>query len=589
MNRIDEADLSNDWKYLYRLLAYVKGEWNLLFLTILCLAAFGFASAYAPTLIAKAIDHHIGQKDYDGLMNTMFYLLGVYSVTFLTFRFQLILLGTLGQKVLLKLRLNIFEKMQRLSLGFYHENDPGDLMSRMINDTSNVGTLFSQSIARTVGSFISLIAIIIAMFALDWRLAISTFVVIPLMVMLTFYFSKKTRKAFQVSSKSLGDMSATIETDLRMIRETQSFAREAINVEDFEEDNAFNRDANIYAIKISAAFAPTIDLLSTLALVIVISYGGYLAYQDLTTVGIVVAFITYSQRFFRPIEMLSSFYTQLQSTLASAERIFKVIDSPAEDLKAQAQEDIKECEGHIVFQDVSFGYTPSKTVLNNISFEIKPGQSVALIGETGIGKSTTINLIPRYYNVEKGGIYLDGKNLNTITLSSLRKQIAEVPQSSFLFSDSFAANIAFGSKSINMDRVKEAASLAQIAPFIENLKEGYETQFGAEGVQMSQGQMQLVAIARAIYSDSRILLLDEATSSIDTATEKKVQKAINKVLQGRTSVVIAHRLSTVKNVDTIIVLGKEGIIEKGSHEELMKIEGYYAAIIKDQLVSSDSE
>ncbi len=581
-NNIQEKP--TDWSYISRLLSYLKGEWKLLTLTLICLAGYGFSAAYSPTLIAKAIDDHITQNDYEGLRDTMLLLIGVYVLMLITFRYQLIALGTLGQKVLVKLRLDIFEKMQKLSLGFYHDNEPGDLMSRMVNDTSNVGTLFSQSIAQTVGSFISLIAIIIAMFLLDWRLAISTFVVIPLMIALTFYFSKKSRKAFQVSSKSLGDLSSQIEENLRMVRESQSFAREAVNVDNFEEGNAFNRDANVYAIKVTAAFAPTIDLLSTLALVIVISFGGYLAFQDLTTVGVVVAFITYSQRFFRPIQMLSNFYTQLQSTLASAERIFKIIDSPAEGIDLNDTQEIENVEGEVVFENVVFGYNDEKTILNNISFTAKKGTSTAFIGETGVGKSTTINLIPRYYEINNGKITIDGRDINSIQLSSLRKPMAEVPQSSFLFTDSIAQNIAFGQEKVDIEKVREAAKLAQAHDFIEKLPQGYYTQLGAKGVFISQGQKQLICMARALYADPKILLLDEATSSIDNQTEAKLQKAIDSVLKGRTSFIIAHRLSTIKNVDNIVVLGNNGIIEQGNHELLMKKGGYYKEIVEKQFV-----
>ncbi len=575
MSQLQASDNISDWAYLKRLLSYLKGEGSLLSLTILCLVGYGFAQAYAPTLIAKAVDENITQKDYAGLSWTMMLLFGIYILLLFSFRYQFILLGQIGQRVLVKLRSDIFEKMQKLPLQFYHDNEPGDLMSRLINDSSNVGTLFSQSIAQTVGSVVGLLAIVIAMFLLDWRMALSTFSVIPIMIWLTFYFSKRSRIAFQKSTKSMGTLSSNIEEDLRLVRESQSFAREALTMEQFEQNNSYNRDANIEAIRITAAFAPSIDVLSTVAQVIVIVFGAYLVFIDLTTVGIVVAFLAYAQRFYRPIQMLSSFYTQLQSTLASAERIFDVIDAEAENQGAGLAVDPSEVKGKVTFDNVYFSYDDRAHVLNGISFEAKPGQSIAFIGETGVGKSTCLNLIPRFYDVDKGAIKIDGKNIKDFSLEKLRSLIAEVPQSSYLFTDTIANNISFGDPNPDMEKVKQAAQMAQALGFIEALPNQFEEQIGADGIHLSQGQQQLICIARALYSDPRILLLDEATSNIDSQTEAKVQHAIDRVLKGRTSFVIAHRLSTIRNVDKIIVLGKEGILEQGSHEELIHKAGYY--------------
>ncbi len=580
MSQQRASEQTTDWAYLKRLLGYMKGESRLMALIMVCLVGYGFAQAYAPTLIAKAVDDNITTNDYTGLLYTLMILFGVYILMLFSFRYQLIFLGTIGQRVLLKMRSDIFEKMQGLPIQFYHDNEPGDLMSRLINDTSNVGTLFSQSIAQTVGSLVGLIAILIAMFLLDWRMALSTFSVIPIMIWLTFYFSKKSRIAFQKSTKSMGTLSSNIEEDLRLIRESQSFAREALTVEHFQDTNAHNRDANIEAIRITAAFSPSINVLSTFAQVIVIAFGAYLVFIGLTTVGVVVAFLAYAQRFYRPIQMLSSFYTQLQSTLASAERIFAVIDSQPENKGGTASVAKNNIKGKIEFENVYFGYDEREHVLKGISFTAEPGQSVAFIGATGVGKSTCINLIPRYYDVDRGAIKLDGKNIQEIPLQDLRGLIAEVPQSSYLFSETIAGNISYGDPDPDMQRIIEVAKNAQAYDFIQALPDQFDTLVGADGTHLSQGQQQLICIARALYADPRILLLDEATSNIDSQTEIKVQQAIERVLKGRTSFVIAHRLSTIRNADKIIVLDKNGILQEGDHTSLMEVDGYYKKMIE---------
>ncbi len=575
------AEPKNDWRTLSRLFSYLQGEQTLLFLVLICVVIYGVTTALGPAVIAIALDENIIAGDREGLQSNMIKLAGIYLLGYLTFRQQLIWLGTLGQRILVKLRSDIFEKMQGLSLGFYSQNEAGDLMSRLINDSSTIGNLFQQSITQTFGSVVSLISVLVVMFALDWRLSLATCSVIPFMLYLSIYFARKSRKAFEKTRKSMGELSSTIEENLRMVRESQSFVRQALNIEEFQETNAVNRDANVEAVRITAAFSPTIDLLSTLATVIVISYGGYLAFNGMVTIGVVVAFLSYSQRFFRPISMMASFYTQLQSTLAASDRVFEIIDSPKEE-QGTREIVLDDITGEVTFDHVWFGYYADQPVLKDFTVHASPGETVAFIGETGVGKSTAMTLIPRYYSAQEGVVSVDGHDVKKIELENLRSFIGEVPQTSFLFSYTIAQNIAFGVEDPDMDRVIQAAELAQADGFIRKLPQGYDTPYGADGTKLSQGQRQLICIARAIYADPRILLLDEATSNIDNQTERHLQEAVNRVLKDRTSFVIAHRLSTIKNADQIIVLGKDGIIERGDHESLLNEGGYYARMIEGQ-------
>ncbi len=572
----------SDWNTLKRLLAYFKGEQKYILLTVLSLIFYALAAAVAPAIIAQIIDDNITTSDLEGLSINIAKLLGIYLLSLIMMRLQLTYLGSLGQRILYKIRNSIFNSLQRLNLDFYYKNESGDLMSRLLNDTDALGQLFSQNITQTISSVLSLIAIVIAMFAMSVKLSLVACAFLPVMVALSFYFARKSRKAFAKSRITLGSLSSNIEENLRLVKESQAFVRQAINISDFHDDNAENRDAQVEAVRITAMFAPTIDILSTLSMIAVIGYGSFLAFQGSVTVGLVVAFITYSQRFYRPIQNLASFYTQLQSTLAAADRVFEIIDEAPEEESNTTKPDLPRIAGEVNFDHVVFGYEPENPVLNDISFKVSPGETVAFIGETGVGKSTSINLIPRYYEVQKGAVKIDGHNVNDVELNSLRKQIAEVPQSSYLFALSVADNISYGDTTPDLERIKLAAEIAQCTPFIEKLENGFDTLLGTQGVHISQGQRQLLCIARAVYADPLILLLDEATSSIDTQTEKEVQKAIDEVLKNRTAFVIAHRLSTVSKVDTIITLDAGGVVEKGSPQELKNSGGYYSRMLEEQ-------
>lgn len=572
----------NDATVLRRLLAYLNDQKLVLVAVFVALAVSTLGQALGPALIGQAIDQFITAGDRAGLSRTMMTLLGVYIVSWIGFSFQIRLMGTVAQRVLRKLRGDIFAHVQQLSLGFFFEHEAGDLMSRLVNDTDTIGTLFSQSLVQSLGSLFALIAVIIGMFALNWRMALVTVMIVPVMIVLTFYFSARSREAFRRSRETLGQLSADLEEDLSMVRESQSFARTALDIAHFEADNAANRDANIYAATITAAFSPTIDVLSTMATVLVVGYGGYLAFNGEVTIGIVVAFLSYAQQFFRPVNMLANLYTQLQATFAASDRVFELLDTPISVEEKPTAAILPPISGHVAFEGVVFGYVKDKVILDGVTLTARPGETIALVGETGSGKSTIVNLVGRFYDVFSGRVKIDGHDVRDVTKLSLRSQLGEVPQNSFLFNDTIANNLRYGKPEASMDEVITAAKTARAHDFIQALSDGYETKLGGAGSNVSQGQRQLLCIARAILADPRLLIFDEATANIDTRTERLVQSAIDELLEGRTAFVIAHRLSTIRHADRIVVIGQGGIIEQGSHDALMAQGGAYASLIQQQ-------
>ena len=539
--------------------------------------------AIGPFLIGWSIDHLIIPGNLNGLLLmlgvlALIYLLGVQAI-----RGQILRVGWIMQRLLAQLRQDIFVKIQSLPLSFFDQSEAGDLMSRLLNDVSTVNQAFGQTIAQMLGNLFSLVGIVIAMLFINLQLGLLSNLVVPLMIFTTGLFARWARKRFRVTRQTIGDLSTKLEEDIGSVREAQAFNRVSLNIEEFEHLNAANRDANIQAVAITAAFLPSIDFLNTLATAGVLAYGGYLAVTGAATVGVVTAFLLYVQQFFRPIQILSQFYTQAQSAFAGLERIFLLLDEPSQLQDAIDAIEMPPMRGEVTFESVTFEYRANQRVLNSVSLHAKPGQMIALVGPTGAGKSTIINLILRFYDVTGGAVKIDGLDIRKVTQASLRRQIGIVLQDTVLFSGSVAENIAFGNPQASQAEIEAAAQVANVHEFITTLPQGYATLLGERGATLSQGQRQLISIARAVLINPRILILDEATSSIDTRTEALVQSAIARLLKGRTSFVIAHRLSTVTQADQVLVVQQGEIVEHGTHAELIAQQCIYANLYALQL------
>ncbi|MBX3046627.1 MAG: ABC transporter ATP-binding protein [Anaerolineales bacterium] len=493
-----------------------------------------------------------------------------------------------GQHVLRDVRAQLFSHMHSLPIGYYAENEVGDLMSRITNDSDTIQQAMSFALVNVVSGVLLLVWIAYNMLTKNVQFALLSMAIAPLMAIATIWFSEQARKAFRKTRVEMGSVNANLQESISAVRESQAFNRAEENIEHFRATNAANRDANVRAVAFTSALAPVLEALSYLALAIVTVAGGLALLNGSTlggavvSIGLVITFLGYVQRFNQPIQQIAVLWGNIQSAVAGAERIFGLLDVvPSIQDKPNAKV-MGAIEGKVELDNVSAEYKPGEPVLRNVNFYANPGQTVAIVGPTGAGKTTIINLIPRFYDVTGGSVKIDGTDVRDVTQESLRQQIGIVLQDTFLFSTTVMENIRFGRPQATDEEVIAAAKLAHADGFIERLPEKYNTVLGERGSGLSQGQRQLLAIARAALADPRILILDEATSSVDTRTERLIQSALEKLLAGRTSFVIAHRLSTIRNADVILVLKAGEIIERGKHAELLEKQGFYYDLYMSQ-------
>jgi ATP-binding cassette subfamily B protein len=493
-----------------------------------------------------------------------------------------------GFHVLRDMRDDIFVHIHKLSLGYFTKHEAGDVMSRLTNDMDTLQQIIGFGLVQVISSVLLLVWIVFVMFRDNIPFAIISLITLPLMLIFTKWFSDQARKAFRQARQEIGSVNADLQESISGVREVQAFSRESENIENFRSSNAANRDANIKAQAYTSALSPTLEALSYVSLAIVACVGGIAILNGgqfwgaAVSLGLIITFIQYTQRFNQPVQQIALLWTNIQSAIAGGERIFNLLNEQPELTDKPTAVAIPQIMGEVRFENVWAEYNPGEPVLRGVNIHAKPGQTVAVVGPTGAGKTTIINLLPRFWDVKEGSVTIDGRDLRDVTQASLRQQIGIVLQDTFLFSDTVLNNIRYAKPDATDEEVIAAAQLSRAHSFIERLPDGYQTVLGERGSGLSQGQRQLISIARVALSDPRILILDEATSSVDTRTEREIQKAFEVLLHGRTSFVIAHRLSTIRNADQVLVLNHGEIIEQGTHHELLAAKGFYYNLYTSQ-------
>ena len=578
----------NTRETIQRLFLYARPYSAQLLLVAALVVVSTYASLAGPILLGRAIDDHIAIRDLDGIMQITITMLLVFAAGGLaSIGHGLIMVG-IGQRLIADVRKELFSHLQALSMAYHDRHKVGDLMSRVTNDTEAINNVLSNGLITFITNILMLGGIMVTMFFLNWQLAIGTLILLPLMVYITSLVTTRSRVAFREVQRNLGAMNAVMEENISGIRVVKAFARADDTVALFTEANEANRKSGVRADIITAALGPMFTTMSTITIAATALLGGWLSLRGIVTVGVIATFVVYIMNFFRPMRGIAMLYNSLQSALAGAERIFAVLDAAPSVSDPPEAQPLQNIRGEVMFDHVTFGYDADKPVLMDVSLQAAPGETIALVGPTGAGKTTIINLLSRFYDVNEGEILIDGSDIRDVQQKSIRDQLGIVLQDTFLFSGTVMDNIRYGRLDAGDEEVYAAAELANADWFIRRLPLGYQTQVSEQGHNFSQGQRQLLAIARAVLADPRILILDEATSSVDTRTEILIQEALLKLMEGRTAFVIAHRLSTIRSADQLLVIDGGRIIERGSHESLLAEKGFYYNLYMSQYRSLDN-
>ncbi|WP_127531555.1 ABC transporter ATP-binding protein [Paenibacillus kobensis] len=575
--------------YLKRLFRYVLPYKRTLSVVVgIVLLNMGLSLA-EPLLLGFIIDDGIMKQDYDFIMWTGIALLSFRFIGWLFGWLHTKLINFTGQRVLFDLRQQLFNHLQTLSFRFFDGRPAGKIMSRITNDTNAIGELINGGLITTVMEVTHLLGIVVILFWMDWQLALLSFITMPLLYLIVGKLRPKIEGSWSKSRRTMSAINGNVNETIQGIRVVQAFSRQSVNNAKFNAINTNNKQAFMRAVRLESTVWPLVELIGMLGTCIVIWFGAKRVMDDVLTIGFVMAFINYLWRFWGPLSALSKVYSQLLSAMASAERLFEILDTEPEIRDAEQAKELPSIRGEVEFRNVSFRYGPDKPeVLHGINLRVKPGQRIAVVGPTGAGKSTIVNLLMRFYDSTDGQVLIDGNDVKDVTLDSLRRQMGIVLQDSFIFSGTIEENLRYGNEDATDEELLEAAKSVRIDQFVKKFADGYQTQVEERGSKLSVGQRQLLAFGRVLLSDPRILILDEATSSVDTETEQHIQSALTRVLEGRTAFIIAHRLSTIRDADLIIVVRDGRITEQGTHDELMKTSGLYANLVQSQLLMQQS-